>query len=45
MNDYRKLPREPLPASFRPAWVYIGLMGLLVLAIAAAAALTALCLQ
>ena len=36
------LPREPMPRSFRPAWVYVGLMAGLTGLIALAAAAVAL---
>lgn len=37
-----ELPREPMPASFRPAWVYMGLMAGLTVAIGLVAAVIAL---
>lgn len=37
-----ELPREPMPKSFRPAWVYIALMAGLTVAIGLAAAAVAL---
>lgn len=33
------LPREPLPRDFRPFWRFLGLLGLVVVAIAGVAAL------
>lgn len=46
MTDPRRdPPREPVPASFRPAWIYIGLMGLVVVIMGAVAAVVALLLQ
>lgn len=35
-------PREPMPKSFRPAWIYIGLMAGVVVVIAIASAVVAL---
>lgn len=35
-------PREPMPSSFRPAWVYLGLMVGLTALIGLAAAIVAL---
>jgi hypothetical protein len=40
MNQER--PTEPMPRSFRPAWVYMGLMAGVVVVIAIAAAIVAL---
>lgn len=40
MSDER--PTEPAPASFRPAWIYIGLMAGLTALIGLAAAVIAL---
>lgn len=40
MNDER--PTEPAPRSFRPAWIYLGLMAALTAAIGLAAAVVAL---
>lgn len=39
MSD--EAPREPMPSSFRPAWVYLGLMTGLTLLIGLAAAVVA----
>ena len=36
------LPREPMPRSFRPVWVFMGLMAGLTLLIGLAAAVVAL---
>lgn len=38
-------PREPMPKSFRPAWIYIGLMAGVVAVIAIASAIVALLVQ
>ncbi len=38
-------PREPVPKSFRPAWIYIGLMGLVVVVMGLLAAAVALLAQ
>lgn len=35
-------PREPMPSSFRPVWVYMGLMAGLTILIGVAAAVVAL---
>lgn len=45
MTDPRELPREPLPKSFKPAWIYIGLMGLVVVVMGIVAAVIALLVQ
>lgn len=37
-----ELPREPMPGSFRPFWVYLGLMAGLTVLIGLAAAVVAL---
>lgn len=39
------LPREPMPKSFRPAWVYIGLMVGVVVVIGIVSAVVALLVQ
>lgn len=39
-----ELPREPMPGSFRPVWIYLGLMAGLTGLIALAAAVVALAL-
>ena len=41
----RDLPREPVPKSFRPAWIWIGLMALVVVAMGVIAAIVALLVQ
>ncbi|MCD6060982.1 MAG: hypothetical protein K0R03_415 [Moraxellaceae bacterium] len=43
MND--DLPREPMPKSFRPAWIYIGLMGGVVVVMGIVSAIIALLVQ
>lgn len=44
-NQPRELPREPMPKSLRPAWIYIGLMGLVTVVIGIAAAVIAILVQ
>lgn len=39
---HNEQPREPMPKSFRPAWIYIGLMAGVVVVIAIASAIVAL---
>ena len=41
----REMPREPMPKSLRPAWIYIGLMGLVTVVIGIAAAVIAILVQ
>ncbi|MFZ5561970.1 MAG: hypothetical protein ACOY41_10695 [Pseudomonadota bacterium] len=38
-------PREPLPKSFRPAWIYIGLMAGVVVVIGIVSAVVAILVQ
>jgi hypothetical protein len=40
-----ELPREPMPRSYRPVWVYLGLMVGLTCLIALAAAVVALAVR
>lgn len=40
-----ELPREPMPRSYRPVWVYFGLMAGLTCLIALAAAVVALLIR
>ncbi len=39
------MPREPMPKSLRPAWIYIGLMALVTVVIGIASAVIAILLQ
>lgn len=41
-NPPDDLPREPMPRSWRPVWVFTGLMALVVLVMGVAAAIIAL---
>lgn len=41
----REFPREPVPKSFRPAWIYIGLMALVVVVMGLVSALIAILVQ
>lgn len=46
MTDKRpETPREPMPKSLRPAWIYIGLMVLVVIIMGIVAAVIALLVQ
>lgn len=40
-----ELPREPMPKSFRPLWVYLGLMAALTAGIGLVAAIVALAVR
>jgi hypothetical protein len=39
------MPREPMPKSLRPAWIYIGLMALVTVVIGIASAVVAILVQ
>ncbi len=43
--ERHEIPREPMPKSLRPAWIYIGLMVLVTVVMGIAAAVVALLVQ